>query len=405
MFARKQKDRQAAQKARARRKLQMGEKLEAKQLMAGDAVIAYNAATDTVEITGSDYADTVSISIDNKGTASNLDDTLEVSVKYDKLPHIPIWGNVNKTFSQPLKQFVLKPGFPPSFEWVDMVDKIEFRGGTGNDKMTNNTNIRVEAFGDAGNDTLIGGSAGDMLSGGTGNDSLNGAGGNDSVWGRGGNDIVNGGSGNDVVHGDVGDDTVNGGSGNDHVYGDDGDDVVRGGTGNDKVYGEDGNDKLYGNDGEDSLFGGIGEDRLDGGDDGDVDELTGGPGVYTDAFHKESHLVFNGPLAKVENREVFHDFHQWNDIDEADPLFGPVVTALHTMPHEIGDVNADGVTDLNDFNTLKNNFGEAGERNDGDLTGDGKVNLHDFNVLKSHFGEDGRLRLQPVRDRAFASGD
>lgn len=106
------------------------------------------------------------------------------------------------------------------------VDKIVFHGGDGDDTFVNNTSIPVEAYGEAGNDTLTGGAAGDYLNGGGDDDILNGGSGKDSLWGGSGNDSLRGNDGLDYLYGEAGNDTLSGGS---DSYGD----VLIGGTGRD----------------------------------------------------------------------------------------------------------------------------------------------------------------------------
>jgi Ca2+-binding RTX toxin-like protein len=89
----------------------------------------------------------------------------------------------------------------------------------GNDYVNNYAgSLRLEAFGQGGNDTLIGDAGNDHLHGGAGNDTLMGYGGNDYLEGRKDYDRLFGMSGNDTLDG--GDDGVadylNGGSGRDY---------------------------------------------------------------------------------------------------------------------------------------------------------------------------------------------
>jgi RTX calcium-binding nonapeptide repeat (4 copies) len=78
------------------------------------------------------------------------------------------------------------------------VREIVFRGGDGNDKFNNLTNIDCIARGGLGNDTLYGGSGNDKLYCGSGNDKLYGREGNDALYGgRGGHDELHGGAGDD----------------------------------------------------------------------------------------------------------------------------------------------------------------------------------------------------------------
>jgi Ca2+-binding RTX toxin-like protein len=86
----------------------------------------------------------------------------------------------------------------------------------GNDYVNNYaSSLRLEAFGQGGNDTLIGDAQNDHLHGGEGNDVLYGYGGNDFLEGRKDYDRLFGMSGNDTLDG--GDDGVadylNGGTG------------------------------------------------------------------------------------------------------------------------------------------------------------------------------------------------
>ena len=331
-----------------------------------NASIAYDAATDLITITGSRYADEVEVTHHVHGPGS-LDDTIDVRVTYDKLPHVP-WGTTVKNFSQNLNAVKFEAGFPPTISVDQIVDKILFNGGGGNDVFRNDTSVPSQAHGGEGDDTLRGGSADDRLDGGLGNDLLFGNAGNDRVFGGGGDDVLRGGAGDD------------------DVVGSSGDDLLFGNLGNDVLDGDLGNDDLHGGPGADALNGGVGEDRLDGGQDGDVDTLTGGPGVYTDMFFEEDELVWEEGLLKQQNQENFTDFNKYNDIDVPDALF-PALAFDYVLPSEIGDVNADGVTDLLDFNKLKANVGSFGERNDGDLSGNRSVGLTDFVKLKAGFGQ------------------
>ena len=56
-------------------------------------------------------------------------------------------------------------------------------------------------------------------------------------------------------------------------------------------------------------------------------------------------------------------------------------------PAIAGDTDGDGDVDIDDFNTLRNNFGSSGDLSRGDFTGDAMVNVDDFAVLANSFGE------------------
>ncbi len=141
------------------------------------------------------------------------------------------------------------------------VRSILFRGGNGNDTFTNNTSITSAAYGEQGDDTLIGGSGSDLLRGGAGKDWLEGRAANDALYGDVGNDTMQGGDGDDHLFG---------GDGDDHLDGSAGSDTLEGGQGNDGMYGGDGRDFLFGQEGNDWLYGGAGNDELDGDEDDDT---------------------------------------------------------------------------------------------------------------------------------------
>lgn len=119
---------------------------------------------------------------------------------------------------------------------------------------------RLNLFGGAGNDALVGSSrcrnryCWNVLSGG------------------GGDDTVSGGAGNDYLNGGDGNDTLSAGAGTDGLDGGDGNDAVLGGPGDDNY--------LNGGDGNDTVLGGPGDDNIDAGDDSDgSDLLSGGAGL------------------------------------------------------------------------------------------------------------------------------
>jgi Ca2+-binding RTX toxin-like protein len=198
--------------------------------------------------------------------------------------------------------------------------------GDRNDTLVNKSDLRVNAYGGGGNDTLTGGSGDDYLDGGAGHDRLTGAAGNDRIDGKSGNDRLDGGrgfdeligySGNDRVYGGPDADNLHegndpsgpdadflsGGAGDDSVLyhlrdkavtadadgviGDDGTkgerdtiatdvETLYGGFGNDKLKGTARRNILLGGDGNDNLTGLGGDDVLDGGRGADL--LDGGPG-------------------------------------------------------------------------------------------------------------------------------
>ncbi|GAA0439994.1 hypothetical protein Aca07nite_48200 [Actinoplanes capillaceus] len=196
--------------------------------------------------------------------------------------------------------------------------------GSGDDRVTNRSDLSLMALGGSGNDTLIGGTAYDLFQGGTGTDRL---------YGHGGDDWLYGDSGADLLVAGVGDDHLDGGTGNDREYGGDGNDLhiqgrettasdadrLSAGNGTDSVYytyrtkgisadsdgvrGDDGRsgegdtiisaETLYGGAGDDRLYGTGGADTLIG--FGGADQIYGrGGDDHLDAGHDEQRDLLDG---------------------------------------------------------------------------------------------------------------
>lgn len=66
-------------------------------------------------------------------------------------------------------------------------------------------------------------------------------------------------------------------------------------------------------------------------------------------------------------------------------MFSPVATTPTSKP---GDINSDGLVNLNDLSILSNNWNKTGvTAAQGDLNGDGAVNLNDLSILSSNWGK------------------
>jgi Ca2+-binding RTX toxin-like protein len=198
------------------------------------------------------------------------------------------------------------------------VETIIVRAGPGGDRInlsdvttgTYTDVAEIGAFGEEGNDTLIGSPLADKLDGGGGADTLRGVDGPDVLVAGGGDDAL-GGHGRDrvsvsgggywivsndqishlspnsesvsmssievvAVTGGPGDDNIStrnfagpailrGGDGDDGLASGEANDRLLGGDGNDLLDTSDGSDELFGNDGNDSLRAGAGNDQLIGG--------------------------------------------------------------------------------------------------------------------------------------------
>ncbi len=134
---------------------------------------------------------------------------------------------------------------------------VSIAGGT---PTVANTTL-IQAFGQAGNDTITVDEANGMLP-------------DVNLFGGAGDDFLTGGSGNDQLFGQGGNDTLLGKGGADFLFGGDGNDTLTGGTGDDQVFGEAGNDRMIWNPGE-------GTDLNEGGDGNDTVEVNGGNGAET----------------------------------------------------------------------------------------------------------------------------
>jgi len=119
-------------------------------------------------------------------------------------------SSTNVTVSQTKRTVVVSDvGAGSSWSYSkSRVGSLEFQGGNGNDRFTNNTLISSRGFGGYGNDTLQGGGSADYFEGGDGNDILLGMGGNDQLYGQDGDDRLNGREGNDLLSGGIGNDVL-----------------------------------------------------------------------------------------------------------------------------------------------------------------------------------------------------
>jgi Ca2+-binding RTX toxin-like protein len=162
-------------------------------------------------------------------------------------------------------------------------------GGSGNDYIVGNNSYGDAFYGNAGNDTLLGGSGEDSLYGGKGNNLL---------YGDAGNDYLVVGTGNSTVNGNKGDDTIVAGTGNDSLMGGQGNDVINGGTGNDTMLGGVGNDTITAGPGNNSIYGAAGDDTIYA-RNGFVDTIDGGGG-FNSAQYDQGPTVLD-VVTNIEN--------------------------------------------------------------------------------------------------------
>lgn len=240
-------------------------RLESRQVLAG---IQFDAVTGVIAVDGSEGPDSV------RAYSAGVDLTVAFS------------GVATASFPLALVRHVVftarggndwfrNDSAVPSTAYGQMGDD-QLLGGSGSDRLRGgNGNDRL--LGNAGDDYLIGDAGLDLQDGGTGADRLDGGADSDRLLGFTGNDQLLGGEGDDWLDGGNGNDQLDGDSGNDQLLGGYGHDLLAGGADDDRLYGQGGFDSLFGNDGVDYLVGGVAADQLDGGN-GD-DELYGGDGI------------------------------------------------------------------------------------------------------------------------------
>ncbi len=152
--------------------------------------------------------------------------------------------------------------------WVSSKDwkkALTVNAGAGNDVINfKKSKYKNKLNGQAGNDTIYGGTKNDLIDGGAGKDKLYGYNGNDTIKGGKGDDYIDGGAGADRILGQYGTNTLKGGAGKDSIYGGTGTDKIYGGAGNDYINGGKGKNTIFINkgDGADTIVSGGGTDTL-----------------------------------------------------------------------------------------------------------------------------------------------
>lgn len=161
-------------------------------------------------------------------------------------------------------------GQQQSFAFGNNIKSVILVGSVQDDYIYVDPHLHLPAqiSGDAGNDTIWGGSGMDQVDAGDGNDLVHAGGtiatgnGDDTVWATGARDRIYAGSGNDLLIGGPGNDVIYGGSGNDTILAGAGTDIIVAGSGDTVAYGSDGNDTLVGGTGSDTLYGGAGNNAI-----------------------------------------------------------------------------------------------------------------------------------------------
>lgn len=186
---------------------------------------------------------------------------------YSSLALYDKFGNVIRSVD-----FALNPHFTytaTSTETLFLGVYSRDHDGRGEYTIVASTETPTDVFHFAGEQTLTA-NAGERIMAGWGDDYVTmGAAGRDA-FGEQGNDTLVGNALANIFSGGLGADQLLGAEGNDLLLGDAGDDWLRGGPGNDRMYGGNGFDRLDGEDGRDILNGGADGDYMAGGGDDDT---------------------------------------------------------------------------------------------------------------------------------------
>jgi hypothetical protein len=212
--------------------------------------IEYDAATRIVAVNGGLGSDFLEVTVDDQGTSSASDDTLEMTLEsFDAQgppdvsvldPPLPLYdpadggggGGVWTTENKPKKLYL---------------KRIEFFGSYNNSNgVTNDSPVPMYArgfFGDTGgvNGFFLGGSGPDCVTATTGK-------------GAGKDNSIDGGGGDDYIKSGFGDDSLTGGQGSDTIIAGEGEDILRG-DGGDPIHHDGGVDHLRGEGDSDCYIG------------------------------------------------------------------------------------------------------------------------------------------------------
>ena len=310
--------------------------------------VDYDAGLD--QITGGEGYDTV------QGGSRN--DTIRVSDGLSNLNGVEEidggtgWNQVVGTGGDDTLDFNADDA--PTLENINRIN-----GGRGNDTIINDDTGR-ELYGDAGNDTIIGGAGDDVFR-------VDYDAGLDQMTGGEGYDTVQGGSRNDTIRVSDGLSNLNGveeidgGTGWNQVVGTGGDDTldfnaddaptleninrINGGRGNDTIINDDTGRELYGDAGNDTIIGGAGDDVFRVDYDAGLDQMTGGEGYDTvQGGSRNDTIRVSDGLSNLNGVEEIDGGTGWNQV-------------VGTGGDDTLDFNADDAPTLENINRINGGRG------------------------------------------------
>ena len=291
----------------------------------GADTVLGDVGLDTLRITGTAAADTLTVAFDGTvltGFAGGTLSGVEI-VTADLLA-----GSDTLSYGTTTAAVTVNLATHSASGFTSVVGIENVTGGAGGDTLIGD-NLANALNGGNGNDTLSGGLGVDTLTGGAGTDTVSYVGETDAlvislatgttqrgsaaapvedvlvtiedVIGGSGSDSITGSTGNNVLDGGagIGNDSIDGGSGNDTILGRDGNDQLFGGVGANSIDGGAGNDTIVGGTGNDTLLGGDGNDSFSYAFGDGVNSFNGGTGtdslsITGTAGNDALSVVFNG---------------------------------------------------------------------------------------------------------------
>ena len=224
-------------------------------------------------------------------------------------------GSGNNTFTSTTAGFFYGGAGRSVVDFSAASGTVVVQGGAGSDTIYGGTGTNF-LDGGAGANIIVANpqSVANYINGGAGDDKLYGGGGLNIIHGGAGNDTIYGGTGKNYLFGDAGVDMLlgnaassmnylDGGEGNDTLKAGGGINYLYGGAGNDTLIGGGGTNYLFGGAGGDTLYGGSGFNVLDGGEDSTTDYLIGGTGhnqFYRNTFFNGTTYIVRAVLSNYD---------------------------------------------------------------------------------------------------------